>query len=359
MKEFLAMVLVLCLLLGACCILYIQVDQRAATAESQNPSNNTILPSTGGTTEPSRSTTAPVESTSQPPTQPTEPDPTESEPTEPEPTGPEPTEPEPIIPLELSARYAFAYDVAAGEFIYTHGDLQDAISPASITKLFTAYVALQILSPETVVTVGSEISLIDPHSSVAGLTMGEQLTVEQLVAGMLLPSGNDAAYTLAVAAGRSLAEDATLDAEVAMAVFMDAVTDHAQDMGLENTQFRTPDGNDLQGHYSCAQDLLSIALLVHTDTIIRRYTQMVEFSFTSPSGARYNWINSNLLLHENSPYYCPQAIGLKTGSTDLAGRCLISMFEHDGRQIIICVMGCDTHEQRYEDTLLLWGVSIS
>ena len=351
MREFWAMVLVLCLIMGACCLLYIRAD-RPETLEAESiPTTGSTATSattettgttgTTGTTAPPFGVVAPTTSTTAPPDTST--------------TAPPATETEPPVVLPLAADYAFAYDHATGEIVYAHGDLYATCSPASITKIFTAYVALQILDPDTLVYVGSEINMIAAYSSVAKLSIGDVLTVEQLVAGMMLPSGNDAAYALAVAAGRALSRSDGIPAQDALELFMAQVNSYAAQIGLVNTHFVTPDGNDAQGHYSCAYDILTMALLAYENPILSHYASLESYSFTSPSGKKFSWKNSNLLLRSDSEYYTPEAVGLKTGSTTKAGNCLVSLFEADGRLICICVLGCDTSQQRYDDTLLLYN----
>ena len=358
MREFWAMVLVLCVIMGACCLLYIQAERpETREAESIPTTGSTATSATTGTTAPPFGIAAPTTSmtgttgttgTTAPPTTGTTAPPTTGT------TAPPVTEPDIPVVLPLAADYAFAYDHATGEIVYTHGDLYAACFPASITKIFTAYVALQILDPDTLVYVGSEIDMIAEYSSVAKLSIGDVLTVEQLVAGMLLPSGNDAAYALAVAAGRALSRSDGLPAQDALDLFMAQVNSYAAQIGLTNTHFVTPDGNDAQDHYSCAYDILTMALLAYENPIIGHYASLESYSFTSPGGKKFSWKNSNLLLRSDSEYYTPEAVGLKTGSTSDAGNCLVSLFEVDGRLICICVLGCDTSQQRYDDTLLLY-----
>ena len=164
------------------------------------------------------------------PTEPTEP------PTEP-PTWP--TYPE---DRELTAQQAFVYDCSAEEFLFMAGTETETVYLASITKLFTAYVALQYLTPETEVTVGNELDFVAWGSSVANLQYGDVLTVEMLIQAMMMPSGNDAAYTLAVAAGRVIDGNAALDVVSAVNVFMAQMNQEARLQGMLHTHFVNPDG---------------------------------------------------------------------------------------------------------------------
>ena len=121
----------------------------------------------------------------------------------------------------LSARHAFVYEPAADTLHFTRGDQQEAISPASLTKLMTAFVAMRHLDPKATVAVGYEAKMIAKDSSIAAVSPGTVLEVEMILQGMLMQSGNDAAYVLAVAAGRAIAENPSLDAQAALDIFME------------------------------------------------------------------------------------------------------------------------------------------
>ena len=93
-------------------------------------------------------------------------------------------------------------------------------------------------------TVGAEIEMIHEDSSIAWLVQGDTLTVRQLLIALLLPSGNDAAYTLAVNAGKKIAGDNSLTNERSVEVFMDKVNEKARALGAESSNFVVPDGYD-------------------------------------------------------------------------------------------------------------------
>lgn len=272
-----------------------------------------------------------------------------------------PTQPSlPVIAPEesaLKAKYIFVYDTKYDQVRYTRGSYADRVAPASLTKLLTAYVALEILDPEQVVTVGPEVHWIDPDSSVAWLSNGQKLTVEMLIEGMLLQSGNDAAYALAVAGGREIAKDQSLPGWDAMAIFMQRMNARAAYYGMTGSHFVNPDGIDHENHYSTTADLLIVAKLALKNEIICKYAGMSRQDVTFASGQTATWINTNLLLQKDSEYYCAAAKGLKTGSTSGAGKCLISVFEkEDGGKVIIGVLGCENDAVRYSDSLLLYNL---
>ena len=293
----------------------------------------------------------------------TEPETTLPETTLPETTLPptepptEPAETTPPAQLELTAAKAFVYDCTEGRLLYAGGDMQEMAAPASLTKLMTALVALECLQEDAVVTVGQEVTWIDPNSSIAALQPGNQLTVKMLVQGLLMQSGNDAAYTLAVAGGRAVSGMPELDSKQALGVFVDKMNEKCRELGLVNTHFMNPDGIDEEGHFSCGADLITISLLAMEQKTIMQYCGMASDYVIFESGQDYVWQNSNYLLHEELSFYTPEAIGLKTGSTELAGKCLISAFrQENGRVLLIGVLGSTGDGERYTDTLTLYDI---
>lgn len=253
---------------------------------------------------------------------------------------------------ELTAQQAFAYDCQKGEFVYLLGDKTDRVYPASITKLFSIYVALQFLEPEEMITAGSALDLVGYGSSVAQIEKGDALSVEMLVEAMLLPSGNDASYILADAAGRAIREDDTLSASAAIDVFMKEVNGQLRAMGLSGTQFTNPDGYHSPDHYTTFADLVVISQKALENDTIMKYAATAKETVTL--GEReLEWKNTNALIDPATEYYCPYATGLKTGQTPSAGSCLLSSFDVEGQQYIIGVFGCPEIEDRFADTLQL------
>ncbi len=297
-----------------------------------------------------------------PPEQPTAANETQPEPT----TEPEPSEPsEPTVPpvtdtespesLGLTAAKAFVYDIDNRWLLYAGGDPDGKLQPASLTKLLTAYTAVQFMDMDMEVTVGEEITWIDPYSSVAYLQEGHRLTVEMLIYGLMLPSGNDAAYTLAVAGGRVLAENPELNRREALKLFMDEMNEQARLLGMTGSQFKNPDGIDEDGHYTTVKDLIILTKAVLDVPVIMDAAATAEKEVTFLSGETATWKNSNYLLQENKDYYTPNALGLKTGSTEKAGKCLISLFrQEDGSYLAIGVLGSIGDNERYDDTLKLY-----
>ena len=256
----------------------------------------------------------------------------------------------------ISARQILVYDATNDQMLYTKSVDGGKLYPASVTKLFTCYVALQILDPSTVVTAGSELNLVAEDSSKAYLYRNQQVTVKMLVGGMMMPSGNDAAMIMAAAAGRKVAGNSHLSAEEAVRAFVAEMNRQAEELGFEKTHFTNPDGYHVGSHYTCVNDLVRMAELALSNDIIRRYMGYYGLNLTYVSGQSNTWTNTNQLLNKNGEFYCEDAIGMKTGHTGQAGHCLMSAFEIGDKTIVIGVFGCSDKNARFSDSIVLRNV---
>ena len=329
----------------------ITLDNTQQTVDS-DPATEVFAPDTEPPTE------APTPAPTEPPTEAPTPAPTEP-PTEPPTEAPTlpvvPEEPGIPVSFELNAKHYFVYDMERGEYLAISGNEDTPIYPASITKLFSAYVALLYLDPEEVVTAGKELELVHKGSSLAYIYKGNQLTVDMLVEGMMLPSGNDAAYVLAAAAARAATGNPDMPAEEAITYFVDLMNFTAGIMGLTGSNFRNPDGFHVADHYTTCHDLTIIARLALENEVISHYAAMKKDSkVVYESGEIISWKNSNALLNPDSGYYTKNAIGLKTGTTGAAGNCLLSAFKEKDGVYIVGVFGCEESNDRYKDTRKLY-----
>lgn len=255
---------------------------------------------------------------------------------------------------QLHAEKAFVYHCGSGQYSYIKGDLDGTTYPASITKLMSIYVGLMYLQPEQTVTVGSIVYTVPADSSKAYLYPGDVLTVRDLVAALLLPSGNDAAQVWAVEAGRAIAKDATLSEADAKARFVEEMNRQVPLLGLTHSQFVTPDGYDAWGHYSSMADLCKLAQLCLEQPLMREIMGMAEYT-VSFSNRTTTWTNTNLLLQPGwVGYYRPNAIGIKTGNTGNAGNCVMTAFQMDDEIVIIGVFRSTSYTDRFEDALALY-----
>jgi D-alanyl-D-alanine carboxypeptidase (penicillin-binding protein 5/6) len=256
------------------------------------------------------------------------------------------------ISLDITATHAYVLNVDSGAVLYEKNS-DGHIAPASTAKMLTALTVLEYCSIDDSFTVGSEIGLIASDSSKAWLNQGDKMTVKQLLEALLLASGNDAAYTLAVNTGRKIADDKSLTAQQAVDVFVDAMNRKAAKVGAVSSNFAAPDGCDLAGQYTTAYDLAQIAKTCLGNGVLSEIMGSYRISETLISGREVTYHNTKELLNPNSRYYYSNAIGLKTGSTADAGSCLVSAAVINGTTYICVVMG--TEASRYADSLAVYG----
>ena len=277
-----------------------------------------------------------------------------------QPSQTEKTLPQEFLAANTVSKSALLYDLSAGQELFSkNGD--EKMYPASITKMLTAVTALQYCSSDTPVTVGDELSLVQSGSSVAGLKRGWKLTVEDLIAALLLPSGNDAAYTLATVAGRVAAGDDTLSPKEATAYFCELMNRTAEQLGAVNTHFSNPDGYHAEDHYTTVRDLQKIIAYALQNELVRTYTctQKVSCTLLSPSNKTVTWKSTNMLLQTDSNLYYEYAVGGKTGSTNAAGSCLFALAERDGRQVMVIVLKAPSNTDRYTESRALLDLILS
>lgn len=264
--------------------------------------------------------------------------------------------PAPIIQEPPSEPDYTAYEVYCVEEnrIIIGENIYKTVAPASLTKLLTASTALKYCSADEVVTVGTEIELVQPESSLCLIRKGHRLTMYDLLTGLLLPSGNDAAYSVAVHVARKVSGIPDLPDRAAVWFFCNLMNDFGEEIGLRNTHFVNPEGWDDPRHYTTASDLTKIAKYALSVPEIREIVATKKRDVTFVSGQTITWYNGNMLLWDDEDFYCPDCIGMKTGYTDNAGRCLIAAFERSGKTYIITMLGCNNPKWRYNKVLELY-----
>lgn len=250
-------------------------------------------------------------------------------------------------PSAVSAPYAGLYRADSLECIYEKS-IDSYIHPASMTKVLTACTALHYISPDTVYTVGSEQNLVPKGSSLCLIKASHRLKLRDLLAGMLMCSGNDAAYTVAVNVARDVSGDWSMSDADAVAYFVQLMNDYAIQLGASNSHFVTPDGWDHAQQHTTIYDLAKISAHAMQLEEIRNIASSRSKYVVFASGENITWTNTNALLQPDSSYYLPDAIGLKTGTTPLAGNCLIAVINRNGTDYIVIMAGCQSKSGRYE-----------
>ena len=254
--------------------------------------------------------------------------------------------------LELNSENTVFYSASERKYLYKKASTEK-IYPASLTKILTACTALKYLDSQTVFKVGSELELVEKGSSLCLLKQGFRLTLEDLITGMLMASGNDAAYTIAVNTARAVAGKDGMGDKKAVKYFCTLMNDLAKDIGMKNSNFTNPDGWDDKRQYSTAEDLAVLAVYADGIDEISEIVSLEKKHAVFESGQNITWTNSNALLNPESRFYCKYAVGMKTGTTSLAGKCIIAVVKKQSKKYIAVVAGCDTDEDRYRDVIKL------
>ena len=230
---------------------------------------------------------------------------------------------------ELNARIALIYDRASGRIIYEkNGNKQTPM--ASTTKILTSIVILENADLKETVTIESKAAGIG--GSRLGLKKNDKITVNDLLYGLMLRSGNDAAVALAIHVGGSIEG------------FADMMNKKAEELGLTNSHFVVPHGLDNEGHYTTAYELAKMADYALN---IPKFKEIVSSKSATIyiNGYPKAINNTNNLLGSVSGVY-----GVKTGFTNGAGRCLVSSCKRGELDIITVVIGANTNNQRTADT---------
>jgi D-alanyl-D-alanine carboxypeptidase (penicillin-binding protein 5/6) len=229
----------------------------------------------------------------------------------------------------ISAASSILMEAESGAVLYEK-NADNKMLIASTTKMLTALVVLDRCDVGEKVTIGADFPAVEGSSMY--LRPGETLTVLDLLYGLMLASGNDAAVALALHAAGSVEEFAAL------------MNDYAAALGCSNSHFVNPHGLDAEGHYGSARDLALIARRAMTNEVFRT---IVSTKYKAVAG-RY------LKNHNKLLWSCPGTLGIKTGYTKSAGRSLVSCAERGG-MTLICVTLSAPGDWQDHAALYNWG----
>ena len=233
--------------------------------------------------------------------------------------------------------------------VYYARSADEQVKIASITKVMTAILTIENCKMDEKVTVSNAAATVG--NSTAGLLEGDELTVEQALRGLMIPSGNDAAIVLAEHVGKKI-DPKTKDAE---ATFVKAMNEHAQELGCTGTLFENPHGLDFDewagNMHSTAHDVaLMMQEAMKSDTfreIVASDDSWIEVTGADGSDHSHSMDTHNELLGQDGN------IGGKTGTTDDAGYCFTGAYNRDGDETYTVVLNSSTTDQRFADTAAL------
>ena len=208
-----------------------------------------------------------------------------------------------------------------------------ALPMASTTKVLTAIIIVEDCDLKQVLTVGKKS--VGVEGSSVYLKENDRVTVEDLLYGLMLRSGNDCAETLALHHSGSIEK------------FAQVMTERAKTMGAINSNFKNPHGLPVHGHYTTAEDLAKISAYAMRNSIFKKIVSTKQYLTSKQEGTdRRLFINKNKLLYNYS-----FADGVKTGFTKEAGRCLVSSATKNGMQIVAVVINSPNMYERSEELL--------
>ena len=238
----------------------------------------------------------------------------------------------------LDATAALLVSPDSGMVLYSKNADQKRY-PASTTKIMTALLTLENVSnlDETVTSEAVDFENVTADSSNAGILLGEQVTVRDLLYALMLPSANEAAYMLARHVGGSWEQ------------FVDMMNDRAAELGCTGTHFCNPCGLHEEDHYTTAYDLYRIAKEAMKDVTFRDIVSTVQHRMakTNLHEERIIYTTNQLIFSSFQPWSYANCLGIKTGHTSQAGNCFVGYAEYGDAKLFSVVLGCSDSSKEY------------
>lgn len=250
--------------------------------------------------------------------------------------------------FDADAEAVYFINLDTGKVIYEK-DADKKVYPASTTKIMTALLALENIpdldTPQIELKLYIQNALSGTGASLAGILRGETFTPRELLYAALLPSGNEAAMMLGDYVG-----DGSLD------YFAEMMNEKAAELGAVNTHFVNASGMHDDDHYTTAYDMYLITMAaLENETFREIVSTNYYYAGEDQNGNPLHWNTTNFLISPGSTYYYPYATGVKTGTTDEAGRCLVSTAEKDGYHYLMVMMGApqyDSNGEKLEENMV-------
>lgn len=242
----------------------------------------------------------------------------------------------------IGAEAAILMDAETGQILYAK-NIDERLMPASTTKIMTCLTAVRhgVDLNELITVSQAAIDANDADGSNMGLYAGEQLTVEEIMTGILVTSANEGCNALAEHIAGS------------MDGYVDMMNEEAMNLGLQNTHFVTTNGLPDPDHYTTARDLATIAREFFSYDLLCRLSSTPYVEMPETDLHKAHDLYSKNKLYKNRDYEYPYLVGSKTGYTDAARQTLVSCAEKDGVKLI-CVILMEEAPYQFEDTVNLF-----
>lgn len=246
--------------------------------------------------------------------------------------------------IEVEARSALLMEPTTGKILYEN-NIDEKFAPASVTKIMTMLLVMEAIDNGKI-SIDDKVTVSENAKKMGGSTMlldtGEIRTVEELLKGVAIASGNDAAVALAEYLGGT--EDA----------FVEMMNKRSEELGMTNTTFKNSNGLPISGHLSTARDIgiMSMELLKHKD--ILKYSSIYMETLSEGRKTPIELVNHNKLVR-----FFEGCDGLKTGYTEDAKYCISATATRDGVRMLSVIMGAPTYKIRNRDASMLMNYGFS
>ena len=257
------------------------------------------------------------------------------------------THPETLKETHLYAKHACLINASTGETLLEKAADEQA-EPASTTKIMTLLMALSLCDPDKAVVIPEEAANVPKDSTLVPVTPGETMTMRDLLYGMMIRSGNDAANAVAVLCSGSTE------------AFVEKMNETARKLGMENSHFVNPHGYTAPGHYTTARDLVTAARYGLTQQEFREIVTCLKY--TLPKTEKREPLEVNVkweIFNPLSEYYIPNAAGVKSGYTSTAGFCYVGAYQENGITLIAAVMGGQGRNMAWTDLKRLFAYGMA
>ena len=238
---------------------------------------------------------------------------------------------------EIYSGSALVIDTVTGATLFSQ-DEDEKIYPASTTKLLTAILALENCSLDEIVTFSETAVDLESGASSIDAVAGEEMTLEDVLYGLLLPSGNDCANAIAEHVAGSI------DA------FAEMMNEKAQELGCTSSHFTNPSGLHDSDHYTTASDMYLIAKEAFSNSTIQEIISCASYTIAATNMSDERTVsNSDSLIQTDSAYYNSTVVGGKTGYTSSAGRALVILSQSDNMNLICLFFNCPYYTGVFSD----------
>ncbi len=265
--------------------------------------------------------------------------------------------------IELKSEIAFLMDLNSRHVLYEK-NADQVTAPASITKIATALYALKEIGDDFKIKIKADQDCVGsitdqmqkdmnynhpPHWLVIGgthmsIAKGEELSMEELLYGLMLVSANDSANVIAKYIGGSISQ------------FMADLNDYLEEIGCEHTHFRNPHGLHFPNHQTTARDMALITAEAMKYPFFKKLISADRYVRPSSSKEIYNF---NLMIRPDQKHFYPYALGGKTGIHSKAKSSLVAVASHHGRDLVVVLMQCPEKTSTFEDAKALFEKAFS